>query len=486
MKKTLLTTLSLVLILVATSTVNAQEKYALFIHGFGGDESSWVGPDIQVPQQWKAEGIITDYIAISYETSKLGSKESQAALLNSIGLKMNTMAATGEWIIVGHSLGGILARVAYNYLKLSPAFAHLNITAITTVGTPSQGANSAHVALTSLSGYKNVAPELNAFKKLVVDPLPYIHSISGAWASSFVDNFFEQIDNLPPMLDEVFEYLAKEVNTSTAIPAKDLIGRVNLNGNNENSLIFLINQPDYLKPAHIRSIIGAEKQFTVVRSISEIKKIGNERSTLSAYNSLIGFYNNNAGWWDAQAFWESVVLKFGSAKSSRRKRDLWNKGHAELNNIDKRWGSIIDAYKYIPTEQVLLVPDGQCDNGGGPVGIYNIQQTEIPADYTCISGVLYKITIQKFYVLVATKNDGLLTPESCVWDPGSSLTNNPKNHYYDDVSADGGYNHFELKRYKRNYESKDVNLNTVFRVGDYAPPMRDAARWIELNYQNGK
>jgi hypothetical protein len=74
---------------------------------------------------------------------------------------------------------------------------------------------------------------------------------------------------------------------------------------------------------------------------------------------------------------------------------------------------------------------------------------------------------------IATKNDGLLTPESCVWDPGSSLTDNPKNQYYDDVPADGGYNHFELKRYRRNY-----TLPGVFNAGDYAPPMRQAALWI--------
>jgi hypothetical protein len=78
----------------------------------------------------------------------------------------------------------------------------------------------------------------------------------------------------------------------------------------------------------------------------------------------------------------------------------------------------------------------------------------------------------------ATKNDGLLTPESCVWDPGRSLTDNPKNQYYDDVPADGGYNHFELKRYRRNY-----TLPGVFNAGDYAPPMKEAADWIYFGYQ---
>jgi hypothetical protein len=78
---------------------------------------------------------------------------------------------------------------------------------------------------------------------------------------------------------------------------------------------------------------------------------------------------------------------------------------------------------------------------------------------------------------MATKNDGLLTPESCVWDSGSPLVGYAKNKYYDDDPADGGYNHFELKRYKRAY-----TLPGVFNKGGYAPPMKDAADWIDRNF----
>jgi hypothetical protein len=80
-------------------------------------------------------------------------------------------------------------------------------------------------------------------------------------------------------------------------------------------------------------------------------------------------------------------------------------------------------------------------------------------------------------IQIGTKNDGLLTPQSCVWDPGSPLVGYAKNKYYDDVPNDGGYNHFELKRYKRAY-----TLPGVFNVGDYAPPMREAALWINNNF----
>jgi len=168
---------------------------------------------------------------------------------------------------------------------------------------------------------------------------------------------------------------------------------------------------------------------------------------------------------------------------ARRKRDKWKKGRTEQNNIDTRWGTIIDAYKYIPYEDVLLIPIGQCDGGGGPGGFFSLQEGELLLNQQCINGTLYDVQVIQWYNKIATKNDGLLTPESCVWDPGSSLTDNPKNHYYDDVPDEGGYNHFELKRYKRNYELKDKDNKIIFSVGDYAPPMKEAADWIYFGYQ---
>ena len=111
---------------------------------------------------------------------------------------------------------------------------------------------------------------------------------------------------------------------------------------------------------------------------------------------------------------------------------------------------------------------------------FSLQEGELMLNQQCINGTLYDVQVIQWYNKIATKNDGLLSPESCVWDPGSSLTDNPKNQYYDDDPADGGYNHFELKRYKRAY-----TLPGVFNAGDYAPPMREAARWIDNDFQDG-
>lgn len=75
-----------------------------------------------------------------------------------------------------------------------------------------------------------------------------------------------------------------------------------------------------------------------------------------------------------------------------------------------------------------------------------------------------------------TKNDVLIGPEYAVWSPGQDpLVSNGLNFYYSDVPADGGYNHFELRRHKRAY-----TLPGVFTAGQVAPPMGQAATWLEF------
>lgn len=78
-------------------------------------------------------------------------------------------------------------------------------------------------------------------------------------------------------------------------------------------------------------------------------------------------------------------------------------------------------------------------------------------------------------ITLPTKNDVIVQPEYATWGPGQDPNDDSgPNRYYDDIPADGGYNHFEIMRYKRAY-----TLPLVFRVGDLAPPMRDAADWID-------
>jgi hypothetical protein len=102
-----------------------------------------------------------------------------------------------------------------------------------------------------------------------------------------------------------------------------------------------------------------------------------------------------------------------------------------------------------------------------------------PIDGNCIGGELHEYQLVTIQYDVPTKNDVLIGPEYAVWSPGQDpLVSNGINYYYPDVPADGGYNHFELRRHKRAY-----TLPGVFTAGQEAPPMEVAALWLNGIFQ---
>lgn len=78
------------------------------------------------------------------------------------------------------------------------------------------------------------------------------------------------------------------------------------------------------------------------------------------------------------------------------------------------------------------------------------------------------------YVETPEKNERILPLEYRAEANDDPEVDDGVNAYYDDVPADGGYNHFELRRHKRAY-----TLPGVFQAGQLAPPIRDAAIWLD-------
>ena len=75
------------------------------------------------------------------------------------------------------------------------------------------------------------------------------------------------------------------------------------------------------------------------------------------------------------------------------------------------------------------------------------------------------------------KNDGVVNIHSARWSADDQLDDN-ENSYFDDVDEDGGYNHFELRHYKRTYDLPDDNGGYAFRAGDKNPTMQEVENWI--------
>ena len=82
----------------------------------------------------------------------------------------------------------------------------------------------------------------------------------------------------------------------------------------------------------------------------------------------------------------------------------------------------------------------------------------------------------------STKNDVLIGPEYAVWSPGQNPNDRVNNWFYDDIPQDGGYNHFELRRYKRAYTDGPGG----FVQGQLAPPMEEAADWVKYDVFGGQ
>lgn len=115
-----------------------------------------------------------------------------------------------------------------------------------------------------------------------------------------------------------------------------------------------------------------------------------------------------------------------------------------------------------------------CDGDGGPIitdPIPSINPLQSLGDPDCDG---WEPVYNTEVVLVPTKNDVIIGPDYAVWNPNDDPNDDSgPNRYYDDVPADGGYNHFELRRHKRAY-----TLPGVFQQGDPAPPMQEAGDWL--------
>ena len=64
-----------------------------------------------------------------------------------------------------------------------------------------------------------------------------------------------------------------------------------------------------------------------------------------------------------------------------------------------------------------------------------------------------------YSILVPTKNDGLLGPKYCRWNSGDNYNDQSHNFYYGDAGTEPGYNHSELKNYKRKYSPREGGVS---------------------------
>jgi hypothetical protein len=119
---------------------------------------------------------------------------------------------------------------------------------------------------------------------------------------------------------------------------------------------------------------------------------------------------------------------------------------------------------------------GVCsDAGPGPyLSIYSNLLS--PIDECTETG--FRTVNKEVTVVVAQKNDAVFAPQYGVWKetsmPYYETGRVSGNYYYSDTEENGGYNHMELRRYKRAYNDPG---NGIVK-GDKAKPMDEAEQWL--------
>ncbi len=170
-------------------------------------------------------------------------------------------------------------------------------------------------------------------------------------------------------------------------------------------------------------------------------------------------------------------------------------GQESYSNIREKYGSlkskikenrkrssvfaIINFYRIETTTIRHYIPP--CGDGRFP-GQFKIP----PIDDDCSQNPEGEYRYQTYLIQLADKNDGVVNIHSALWSKNARF-DDQNNVYMKDVNIttlgdDGGYNHFELRNYARDYTLKE-NGKVVFSKEDPNPAMlvaRDRINGLEL------
>ncbi|MEO9884943.1 MAG: hypothetical protein ABJR05_12090 [Balneola sp.] len=480
----------------------AQDKIGVFIHGFQGSPEKWTEVS-GVPQEWTTgeTSILDDFVALGYETEELLTEQAREKLLGDFISEMldgGKRSLNDNWIIISHSLGGLVARDLYPALKATG----FNIVAVVSIGGPSQGTLATNPNQTfideRLTTMRNkIKAALDKEISTVGSAVKYLDWFKGT-------NISATIDSIPSFLvtarDSALGYTNEivEHNVHTQIgPEGEVIKRIN--GYPKNNIT--LHPPNYL------SVIGAEKNKTPIRIAGQIfdgdpllkdevemtKQFSNLRTKYfqlheDLYHISFNYhYGKNltcrAGlrWFD---LWNKCQPHEDNFKRERRYRELWKTAKQELDQIDNIWSKIINSNNLVKHTITEYIPE--CDAGGeeGPLpgfeGFLDIEQ--LPYGRVCSSNPGGEFIQTDYFYPVPDKNDGVVTTKSVLWDKNHTF-NDDYNQYNSDVPHDGGYNHFELRNLERAYDLKDNGSAKGFSEGDLNPAMEDVRIWLKALFQ---
>ena len=485
--------LILVLLLISVFGNNALgTNKVLFVHGYESTSQSWKDkntdddfvnpPDGQgsiVANLGDIEYVDYDlayYYALYYNNLPL----LRTRLFEVVSNKINS-SPNDNWLIVSHSLGGLLTRGALTQLN-NPD----QVKGIITLSTPHQGAAAANVEMNGAQIFVNnfradveAGPDVGASMwSLAANFLDFVNDgdLAGLASALYVTD----------LVDYGFAEAQDYITGATTIDAASLMGP------NGNWIDFINDQPP-INIAH-RAIMGAERSATLIRWLSEFgieaAEDLNETDFEHYYAEIADWYSDNYwafdNWvnvytichlWDCPAYDNAVD-----------KRDAWELGKDAWDDLDDSWAGAIGAGTWYTITDVWTSGGYmECDGGGAVESIKNgtfdfEALLALPPSEDCW-WVPFESVVNSVEVYVATKNDGLIQPQLGLWNltddwsPGNILNmQGQNNYYYPDVGESGGWNHSEVMRYTRIYDGDNTSAANI------VTPLRHNASWMAQVY----
>lgn len=569
----------LALFVVEAPLSQAQDRYAAFIHGFSFGDSRPEGVrdgekcepqgavyELDAPfrqgacndawekagSRWEASGTpdrgtggpIDGYIKLKYFDRDLYQdtpggprdvtlddtrREMMERFVETMKHKMDeNNSPNAEWVLVGHSQGGIVARLLHKHIRKNAD--GLNVEGILSIASPMQGGKPSQVSYGSRSGYTNIKPIVDGFlKDALVGPL----GDAGGTLLNFVvpglgvvfdivANFWDPTTYAADGVIDLAEGKLKALNEmAVAKEAKEAIGP---NG----ELIQNINRAQ--DPDAYRALLGAERvpvpariasgrrteegevvtfgflgmlglsileetsrpNFELVDIFKGSEKVepGEEPVTVDFFNDVEDAYAEAADYYRYRCY---GLLGITCVLGDYRKWKRWKQGREAIQGFGSTYSEIINSFRLQKNTKEVWV----CDNTKEPRD--NQDDFDKFVAPTAQEYVSHKIREEDcywdertYYVSVPNKNDGLLGTATTTWDsnysgppelgPHSILYNDrPSSNQY--KRGGTGYNHAEMVYDKRRYSSsEDPGIaDGEFSEGQRNPSMRGAERWVRLN-----
>lgn len=510
----------------------SQKQYAAFIHGFnfGGGSCNrenrgrrW--EEGGAPASWSSySGPVDGYELLKYCRGKL--YRSTNIVLRRLADQMKSRGKNARWVLVGHSQGGIVARLLHEYIRKNTS---LDVDGVMALASPMQGARIAEVAFGKYDGYKNIKPIVDdLFNDIVDGPVTELETslaniltfgVVGSVAKWKIQNRKDKLDN---SVDDFINGSTVRSNAKKFIsPDGEMIEDINNSKNPDNYVSYLGSERS---PAAVRLMSGKNINeglstpdagfwatlgwgalgaagnpgvFSLIMS-AEDRKVspGDEAAAVNVFEDVKNVYSSNAEYYKYRRW-------FPPDPRAHACFQAWRRGRDALNSINERHTRLIDAYTLVKREkQVTVCEDNSKSRGKAASDLfappsasrYVDQYLEPPPDETGEDdgrGTDCHYEMETYYKSVPNKNDGFLGTAYTTWhENGRSRFSEPHLNSHSILYSDNetgtykrggtGFNHAEMVYNKRRYSSSnDPRLpDNAFGEGDRNPSMRDAEDWV--------